>query len=313
MVAILAVAISMFLLTPCAGGELTNRLEYGSVEAVTAYAIPLVDTTGLAVYQIQTNGDVLYFANIGVNKTAHFNSKQELDQWFQNGLQKGLQNILTSPEGDRTRTYKVFAVVFNWDMLYTLFEYYKEFNLVCMNGQYSTPDFSQAKMELGIKIPYRVPKIKFAILEVSDTIGLVDIIDSRNDPNPWTGGVDESEELLILRTAYITGNYGVKLVVASCDNGEDYRIYNSTGTQVAETPVVLNSPQIAHGTNTVRASGGDPGRHLMLQSSIDLVSWTDVAEHVVYYTGFDGGFSYSEPVLSSPRKFFRAKRVASPN
>lgn len=236
--------------------------------------------------------------------------KQQLDEWFQFELQKGLSNILTSTNGNREGTYKIWSYTGNWDLAYCQFEYSKEFRLTYSDGRYSVPDFSQVRMPLTPQVIYMVSNIQWAILEICDRDGyLIDYQDSRTDTNFWSGGVDPTRGLLVLPTEYIIGNpnYRVKLVVVS--NNGDYRVYDGTGKQIEETPVRFN---IQHSDYriTVSVISGDVGRQLTLQWSTNMANWFDLTSaHVVGYAERDSGFSYTETnTLSLSGKFFRVKK-----
>lgn len=291
------------------GQTVTNSsFQFGSVEAVEEHQIPFIEYGVVGVYQTDTNGNEINFNNV-----VYWGSvldKQELDEWFQFELQKGLNNILTSTNGNREGTYKIWVSASSWTLSNGLFEYFKEFKLIYSNGQYSVPDFSQARMPLTRGVLYNVPNIQWAILEICDRDGyLIDYQDSRTDTNFWSGGVDPTHGVLILPTEYIIGNtnYRVKLVVVS--NNGDYRAYDGTGKQIEETPVRFN---IQHSDYriTVSVISGDVGRQLTLQWSTNMANWFDLTSaHVVGYAERDSGFSYTETnTLSLSGKFFRVKK-----
>ena len=302
------------------GGQtvLTNSFEFGSIEAVEAHNIPFIDTGVVTVYQKDTNGNTIDF-----NSVVYFGSikdRHQLDTWFQVELQKGLNNILTSTNGNRDGIYKIFAYTSNWDLASGQFDYFKEFNLVYTNGQYTLPDFSQAKMSLSRKTLYKVQGIEWAILEIFDKDGqLLGITDSRFEPDPWYSGVDTANGLLILPTDFIIGDtdYKIKLVVVS--NG-DYKVYDGTGKQIPETPATMRIQVIIDGVKNIVVTGGDAGRRLILQGSSNMVDWVDLnAGHVVgfppgyFYSeaGTDSGFSFKEQGYL-PQGFFRVKKDISP-
>jgi hypothetical protein len=280
-------------------------LQFGSVEAVETQAFRLIQLYGIAVDQDISSDDPIFFNNIICVKTASLDSKEKLNKWFQTELQKGLKNILTSTNSNRQGKYEAFADAWNLETGYSSFGYYKEFNLLCTNGQYCLPDMSNETMELNTRTPYIVTGIRRDIMEIWDskTEKLIKIIDSDNDYDPWFGGVDETNQVLLLQTEYIIGkpDYKVKLAIIA---GENYRLYDGSGNQIPETPVVT-SYSIKNGTMTINVKGGDPGRHLILIGSTDMVNWTNLASHAVGYDdGTEHGFTFSESV-ATPYKFYK--------
>ena len=314
---LVAVIMSIVLLADISSGQaqnqnlivVSNSLPIGSVSKVTDYAVSVVTAFLTDVYQVQPDGTLLYFAFETDNR--QFSSKQELDAWFHTRVNQGVQNILSSTNGNKDGDFyfRVFAINGPWG--YALFNCYKSFKLIHTNSQYYLPSFDGYQLTMASRIPFLVPDIQWAILEAQ---GLsVPVFDSRRDPDYWAnGGLDlYYADLLVLKAEHITGNYDIKLSMVSGTNNT-YRIFDKNGALVPETPVVVSPPKLTNGTCSVSVTGGDPGRHLVLQGSTNLVTWTDLRpDYVVYYSGYDPGFTYSE-TSNYPRRFFRVKKVNSP-
>ncbi len=134
---------------------------------------------------------------------------------------------------------------------------------------------------------------------------IVDVLDSRYADTRYSI-VDTNNQILDLRTVYLTGNYAFRLTMVSGTNYQ-YRVYGAQGNQIPELPNSISLPLIAKGTNSLQVTVGDVGRVLVLQGTTNLTSWVDLTEpHTNYYNGYDPGFSFSEKVVS-PTRFFRLK------
>jgi len=169
-----------------------------------------------------------------------------------------------------------------------------------------------------------VPNINWAVLEVFNKGGyLLYVTDSRYEPDYRAGGVDTNHQLLALPSAYIVGDpdYKIRLVVVS--NGGDYRVYDNTGAQVPEAPVIFSIQQ-NNGVKTIKVTGGNAGRLLTLQGSSNMLDWEDLSQgHVVGYMGpagaghqrfagpIDSGFALLDTNLF-PMRFYRIKKDVSP-
>ena len=87
----------------------------------------------------------------------------------------------------------------------------------------------------------------------------------------------DSDGFLDLPTGYMTnsasanGTYWMK--ISAFANGGFY-IWNGDGTQVPETPFKLGFSR-NNSNVTVTVNGGDSGRGFVLQSSPDLMAWTN--------------------------------------
>ncbi|HEY1718396.1 MAG TPA: hypothetical protein VGH42_08915 [Verrucomicrobiae bacterium] len=172
------------------------------------------------------------------------------------------------------------------------------------DGTYSVPDFSNYSTKLTGTIPFYIPNLKWARVEVSGATNAVE----DTFYNPPSNPID-STGCLDLPLAYATnsassgGSYGLKITLF--DNNT-FQIFDGDGNQIPETPFVL---EMAKDSNNayITVNGGDSGRGYMLQSSSDMKNWTNGAVQFVSPLPEAAAVppTFSWPLASANQMFFR--------
>ena len=150
------------------------------------------------------------------------------------------------------------------------------YNLVKNGTNYSLPDVSGLTTQINSQIPLYLPNLQWARYEIGNTGNQnpFEVDDERL--NPSSDPID-SDGFLDLPTGYMTnsssatGAYWMK--ISALAKGGFY-VWNGDGTRVPETPFVLNLATNKSGVSVI-VSGGDSGRGYAVQSSADLIAWTN--------------------------------------
>ena len=176
---IMGVLIAYFLLASCeeANGAQTNYVfpAIGTVQKVTDYAAKTSTIVGILAWAYKTNGQEAYYGSateyIGTNIIT---SKTQLDQF----IIPGLSNIVlynfctnTNPKWDKSKGLVVNALCdistsslgLSQDLLWCD----KTIQLVKnSDGSWSVPDLSNFSTQLEDSIPFYVPNLQWARVEV---------------------------------------------------------------------------------------------------------------------------------------------------
>jgi hypothetical protein len=305
---ILLVALATVILTRDASGQVpTQNFVFGSTNIVADHAAKMTDQFWLSIYQPQTGGGIIDL--VEVKNIRGFTNMNDLNSWLQWSVTKYATNVLVVTNVDFNKQFTAYVSAVDWaDGFYSVAYCNYPFYLVKNGTNYNFPDFSSISMSLESDMPYHTTNINWAVMQVynlaSNTV--VDIRDSRYE-DPSTSIVDYYHQLLVIPTAYASGNFKFRLSIESGTN--QYRVFGAQGNQIPELPNTISLPVIAKGTNALQVTAGDVGRVLVLQGTTNLASWIDLTGHTNYYTGYDPGFSYSEKVVS-PGHFFRLKITA---
>jgi hypothetical protein len=254
------------------------------VSNVTDYAVSSVNVITFYLWTYDTNGNESFYIGTSWGSNDSPTNKYQLDQLI---IAPRLSYLLekvctnTSPNIDKSRGVFVYVGcdignhengLSQYDLLYT----YNNIQLVKnQDGSYSTPDLSGYSTQLGDQIPFYVPNLQWARVEVGykgDSYPF-EVDDQFYDPSSDPIG---SDGYLYLDTSYITnssstGDFWMKITLFDSNT---FQIFDGDGNPVPETPMVLALNQ--SGTNaTVTVNGGDSGRGFVLQSSAALSAWTN--------------------------------------
>ncbi len=297
-------------------GVPTQFISIGSTNAVMAAQVSLVDYLSVVIWQTQTNGVDMMVCYIETNRS--FSNIQDLDTmnsaFVVEAARKAILTTNVSVRLDLPFRAESNALIGGNMILYQSYP----FNLVASLNSHVLPTFP-ATIHMGLYAPscaFRVPQIKSVIAEAFISNVWTVVVDSRLTPGrAWNvprngigGGVDPNFQLLVIAPARVVGDYPVRLSIVN-GNNNSFTLVNETGYQIAETPTVMGAPVIVNGTMLLHGSGGDPGRSILIQSSPDMSSWTDLPGlHTVGYLGADAGISYSGQFIT-PAMFFRIKKI----
>lgn len=283
--------------------------------AVEAYAVANVRMLVLDVFQTISNSTMLC-SSVRKYSTPHFNSKAEMDDYFRLWLGWAMNVAMTNGTMDVSKPFYFVADMQNnptteagW--IYFV-GYYTNVVLTFSNGQYQLPDLSDYILKQSGVLPVRIPGIRWAICEtfLRSTGARVALMDSRSNsfflPNgSWNpdGGVYTNSRTswlgINVRRFTDTTTYSNKVSIA-LTNG--FKVIGDIGYVIPERSVIIEPPMVIGNSCTVRLSGGDPGRVLILQGSDSVCNWTDLK---VFVNGYDGGVAakgYLQPLLYSEWK-----------
>lgn len=274
LIAFLAIA-AYSLLAPKAWGQV-GSFAMGSSNIVENYCVTNSKIMGVWLFQQTTNG--LVAAGNGFVSQS-FTNEEDLQAVFHGLLSNVVQGtLLTNNAVDKSRPILINSRVVKhdpvWDHRY--FECYQTFSLVKTNGEYVLPDLSGILLKISDPVEYEVPGLQWARIEVyySGDSYAFEVDDPRYDPDySQTGIVPELQRIFVDYAAVTSGTNGgfrLKFMIVSGTN-DIYQVFDGTGRQVPETPLVITgikaSSGAVPGSLTGGVVGGDPGRLFVVQSA----------------------------------------------
>ncbi len=293
-------AFVIILLASCeeVDGAQTNYVfpAIGTVSNVENYAAKATTDVFVYLWAYKTNSQEVYYGGAdGYIGTNIMTSKVQLDQQF---IMPELNSVInnfctnTNPVWDKSKGVIVDVVcdinTFSLGLSQDLLWYYNTIQLVKnSDGSWSVPNLSGFSTQLEDSIPFYVPNLQWARVEIGSN-GCSSPFEI--DDNLYKAGSSlvSSDGYLYLPTGYITnsssfgGNLWIKTSLVDAISlslnpyvtSNVFQIFNGDGNIVPETPLVPALNQ--DGTNaTVTVNGGDSGRGFVLQSSADLAAWTN--------------------------------------
>ncbi len=290
-----------------------------------------------------TNGQAIAIGNIPVSyipTTSPFASKALMDQFI---AVQTISNVLyfiatnTSTSLDKSKGVLVEVdcrMVQDGQDSQDVFSYRNAIQLTeNVSGTYSVPDLSGFSTSLASSIPFYVPApFTWAHVEVG----------YKNNPYPfelddlhWTNNPIASDGYLYFNAGDITNssssNGSLWMKISLFDNGRFQTFNGDGGKQIAPTPMVLGISNVISGsyqvivkkrivvigtsTNVlVSVTKGDAGIGFILQSSTNLLTWSNVTgtNFVSATNDVQGAIPYSLPwPFTNTSTFFRTLLVTN--
>lgn len=286
----------------------------GTYSNVLNYAVGSVNVVGVYISTYDTNGDESFYRGVAYESGTAPTNKYQLDQLIiVPALTSQLEGICTNtnPNIDKSKGIVVYVGcdidnLENGVSLYDLFYNQSTIQLVKNSGGgYGVPDLSGYSTELGDSIPVYVPNLQWARVEVGyagDTNSF-EVEDVNYDPESDPIG---SDGYLYLDTGYITnssastGGFWMKTTLFTTGTNPSLRIYNGDGNPEPELWIDKTNA-------VVRINGGYSGQNYELQSSSDLVHWTNFDSYSVSPVPTVPLPQFSVPMSSTSHMFFRTE------
>jgi hypothetical protein len=297
----------------------------GTLQKVTDYAVQNITVIGIYAWVYETNGSEIYYGGTTWYKgTNVVTSKTQLDQQI---IVPGLSNVVlynvctnTDPTLDKSKGVVISVacqiLTPGGYLSQSLLWYYNTIQLVKISdGSYSVPDLLWFSTSIGSPMPFYVPSLQWARLEVGSN-GFSSPFEV--DDNLYKSGTSplSSDGFLYLQTSYITnsassgGSLWIKTTLF--DGTNVFQIFNGDGNIVPETPLKL-----AISTNIVNdlitATKGDSGRGFVLQSSTNLAMnvWVNCSS-TTFVSPTNGVPELFNVPSTNNCSFFRAAIVSVP-
>jgi len=257
----------------------------GITQKVTDYGVKNVNIAYIFAWVYGTNGTLYPYGSTVwyASNTNPLLNKIQLDSVFTRGLSNEvLYSVCTNknPLYDKSKGVVVYVsadIGAGGQESQDVFYNYSTIQLIHNpDNSYSVPDLSSFSTVLNDFIPFYVPNLQWARVEIGNKgdSSVFEVDDVLYDPQSNLVG---SDGFLYLSTDYITdssstnGDFWMKI---STFDSKVFQICNGDGNAISETPMVLAMNQ--NGTNaTVTVNGGDSGWGFVLQSSADLKAWTN--------------------------------------
>ena len=320
----LCIAAMVALDAVCADAQ-TNFVfpAIGTVSNVTQYAVKNVYFASVLSAVFTTNGSTRpYVSTTWYAEGNPPTNKLQLDQQIiAVGLSNVIYSVCTNTDISIDKSKGVMTAVvyeesngnyFSQPSLYS----YNTFQLVKNgNGSYSVPDLSGFSTVLNDQIPFYVPNLQWARVEVGDkgdTYPSIEVDDELLDPASNPIG---SDGFLYLNTDEITdsssssGDFWMKITLF--DNGK-FQIFNGDGNSLPETPMSLGMS--GDGTNAfVTVNGGDSGLGFVIQSMTNLAknAWSDCSP-VAFVSPTNGTPTFFTIPMTNNCSFFRTATTNLP-
>lgn len=263
-----------------AGGQITS-LPFGSMERVETYAVSNVYVIDIwSWYFNNTNNTWKPFMTSGWYITLPLTNKLQMDTAIASKL-SNILNTLIVHTNQSIRKDSGISVYVDCSMggngkSATSFETpnYIDIAPTIVSGVYGIPNLSWFSTTMNDKVPFYIPNLKWARLE----------IENMDDPNAFevddnrikgSTNVIASDGFMYLPTWAITnssklnGDYWLKLSLLS----KDFQNFDGDGRLIPETPL-RTKIGVGNGSVIVTVSGGDSGRGYCLQNSPDQRSWS---------------------------------------
>ena len=282
LVAILLVAFaSLFAIN--AGGQVSSfPFPIGTPQIVESNAVSNVSAIFFWAWYCNTNGIYkTYSVPSPWYVLSPLASKYEMDQTV---IASKLSNILnsiaisTNINIDKSKAVEIFVACrmeANVNLATASFSTpYVYISLLFTNGVYSIPDLSWFKTQICPTVPFYIPKLKWARLEIGHT-GSPDSFDVRDERIDPLMDILHSDGFMYLPTAIISnssktnGLYWLKLSTLS----DSFQSFDGDGTLLPEIPFGTKTG-MSGSSIIVNVSGGDSGRGYFLQQSSNLKNWT---------------------------------------
>ena len=281
LVAILLVAFASLFATN-AGGQQITSLPLGTMEKVEQYAVSNVYIIIIWTwYYNNTNNIYKPFVNSGWYAQSSLTNKLQMDTIIAKELASILNTLLisTNQSINKDKGLEVYvdcSVGANGNLSSASFNTPAYVFIVPTktNGMYSIPDLSWFKTQICPTVPFYIPKLKWARLEIGHT-GSPDSFDVRDERIDPLMDILHSDGFMYLPTAIISnssktnGLYWLKLSTLS----DSFQSFDGDGTLLPEIPFGTKTG-MSGSSIIVNVSGGDSGRGYFLQQSSNLKNWT---------------------------------------
>jgi hypothetical protein len=264
----------------------------GTLQKISDYTVSSLSCVMIFALVYETNGqETSYGGTIWYKGSTVITNKAQLDQQY---ILPGLSNVViynfctnSNPIYDKSKGIIVYigceiltpSGLSSQDMLY--YGPIKIYLVKNTDGSYSVPNLSGFATLINDSIPFYVPNLQWARLEVGNkgTSTPFAIYD-----NNYASGSSpiSSDGFLYLSTAFITnsssstGNLWVKTslidVIRLIPGGSSnlFQIFNGDGNIVPENPLQLVLSEGSNSAFCLTVNGGDSGHGFVLQSSTNL-------------------------------------------
>jgi hypothetical protein len=260
----------------------TNILgQIGTLDKVNNTAARSVNRIFLFGTAYETNGSPIDIGGSSfMPNTSPFTNKVSLDtfiaaQMVSNALYFVVTNNNSVFDKSKGVLIEVDCLIStNFQSSQDIFYYFQIIQLVKNGISYSVPDLSGFSTHLNDSVPFYVPNLQWARVEVGyygETYPFR-TYDGLLDPETDPVG---SDGFLYLPSGFITdssttnGDFWVKISLFA---NNSFKVANGDGNQVPEIPLTLGATVV--GGNANIAVYGDSGKSFILDWSTNLVNWT---------------------------------------
>ena len=264
-----------------------GQLPIGSSNVVETYNFTNSTFADATVKWTRTNGVTVYWFG-GTNIPSM--NKTQLCLFNQQFLANQLRiSVESDPQADRSKPVTLGAVYGNPNCPYwALSTRSQTITYSIAPTAIGSPDLSKINpygWEYGYYMTFKNLRwARFEVVETNNPSQLCFLMDSRtiNNPpsaeNPNTIEKDSTFSWGCLGMSVpfacsgTNGAYRVKTYMVSGANN-DYEIFDSNGSRVAETPLAVMNLVISTSTVKLDVVGGDVGRVFVVEKSVDLLNW----------------------------------------
>jgi len=252
---------------------------WGSTNSLVPFAVTNTRNISIGVYQGDVDG-----ADADFPGDVSFTSMADINSAFQEVLAFAANLSIENPAINKSAPLMVAGYALNNDYPQNVgcFTFVvpdeMSINVANVNGSWVLPSLSAMTLMLPQQMPFQIPGLQWARLEVYHSTNLATpflVVDSRNPASSSpTNGIDISNQAITIATAFLaSGNTGPYRLKVSTLAANGFQIVDGTGMRVLERPL---APVISRSAGTVKVTvtGGDPGRVFAIQKSADLKTWT---------------------------------------
>ena len=205
-------------------------LLYGDKNTVLEQIAKVSNGFSVRIFQTKTT-------NTGVNISSvygagNFQTAASMSNWMRKAFVTGASQALTNAAVDRDKKLNAIIggmVELTNGSVFATISSIDAFSLISSTG-YSVPDFSNIKLKIAEWIPYSIPGIVSASLDVCDQNGaVVQSYDSATYPTS-NSIVDVPSHTLLLPSEYMMGGFKIKLTTLSTNEQfQTEKVYGDHG------------------------------------------------------------------------------------